>query len=119
MRIAAVACILVSLALPAAAQTRTPAQRQVVLSLARTLGEAHALRLVCHGDYIWYGRMESLIAAEKPDAAYESALKDAFNSGFHARQAQFPTCTRDAEQAQTQVDAKGSTLSRRLAKPEG
>ena len=73
---------------------RSPAERQTLVQLAYTLGEAHALHRLCAGpsDVTWYGRMERLEAQEGSDDAFRNRLVDSFNAGFASREAQFPEC---------------------------
>ena len=96
---------------------RSPAERQVVVQLAYTLGEAHALRRLCAGpaDGLWYGRMERLEAQEASDEGFRSRLVESFNAGFASRAAQYPVCGPASEAAERRVAAKGGVLARRLA----
>ena len=98
MRAAALilALSLSALALPAQAQERTPAQRQTLADIAYVLGESHALRQACEGAYdqYWRDRMMGVTDTEAPDAALDRRLKEAFNSGFASRRAEFPECSR-------------------------
>ncbi len=121
MRFFAALCLVLSIAAPAAAQHRSPVQRQVLIDLSRTIGESHALRQLCEGDddQYWRERMKSLVNAERPEASLETALLNAFNAGFEQRSAQFRACSPAARRALAQASAKGSALARRLAKPEG
>ena len=75
--------------LSASAQEREPAERQTLVDLAYAIGESHALRQVCQGDgdQYWRERMEQLTQTEAADSGFEARLKQAFNSGFFARQA--------------------------------
>ncbi len=96
---------------------RSPVERQVVVQLAYTLGEAHALRRLCAGpaDALWYGRMERLEAQEASDEAFRSRLVESFNAGFASRTAQFPACGPASEVAERRVAARGGALAHRLA----
>ena len=100
---------------PAAAST--PQSRQAVGDLAYVLGEAHALHRACAGpeDNTWRGRMSRLLQVEAPDAAFRAHLMERFNSGFVARNAQFPTCTDKASATERTVAARGRDLARQLA----
>jgi uncharacterized protein (TIGR02301 family) len=105
------------LASPALAQERPPAERQSLVDLAYAIGESHALRQVCSGDgdQFWRDRMFELVSTEAADADLEARLKQAFNSGFAARKAQFPTCGIDSRKAELAVARKGQGLSAKLA----
>ena len=101
----------------ALAQERDPAGRQTLVDMAYVLGEAHALRQVCAGasDQYWRTRMVRLVETEQPDEALAERLKDAFNTGFVARQGAFPACNSAARAAMTKVMARGKVLAARLA----
>ena len=105
------------LAAPALAQERTPPERQSLVDLAYAIGESHALRQVCNGDgdQHWRDRMAELINTEQAEEALEARLKQAFNSGFAARQSQFTACGPDSRKAELAVARKGEAISRRLA----
>jgi len=99
------------------AQERGPPERQTLVDLAYAIGESHALRQVCQGDgdQFWRDRMVQLTETEAADAGFETRLNQAFNSGFAARQAQFPSCGPDSRKAELAVARKGEGLSRKLA----
>ena len=115
---------LLALLLPAAAlgqpaERRPGAERSVVVQLAYTLGEAHALHRVCAGpnDATWYSRMQRLEAEEATDDASRRQLIEAFNAGYAFRQSQFPVCSRRSRGAEQAVSAHGAALASRLASP--
>lgn len=105
------------LATPALAQERPPPERQSLVDLAYAIGESHALRQVCNGDgdQHWRDRMAELVNTEAADEAFEARLKQAFNSGFAARKAQFPTCGIDSRKAELAVARKGEGIAAKLA----
>jgi len=117
LRRPALALAALILASPALAQERPPPERQALVDLAYAIGESHALRQVCSGDgdQHWRDRMAELINTEAADADFEARLKQAFNSGFAARQSQFPACGSDSRKAELAVARKGEGLSNRLA----
>jgi uncharacterized protein (TIGR02301 family) len=102
----------------ALAQDRGPAERQTLLDLAFTLGESHALRQVCEGgdDQYWRSRMVRLTDVEKADQAFDAQLREKFNTGFAARQGEFPSCDDASRQAEQAVARKGQALSAKLAR---
>jgi uncharacterized protein (TIGR02301 family) len=104
-------------ATPALAQERPPPERQSLVDLAYAIGESHALRQVCNGDgdQHWRERMAELINTEAADADFEARLKQSFNSGYAARQSQFPSCGPDSRKAELAVARKGEGIARRLA----
>jgi uncharacterized protein (TIGR02301 family) len=105
------------LALLLAPQDRPPSDRQLLLELAHTIGEAHAIRQVCEGpqDQFWRGRMLSMLEAEDADFAFSERLRAAFNNGFLERQYAHPACNRLTREAESEVAARGQALARRLA----
>jgi uncharacterized protein (TIGR02301 family) len=116
-RVLPVLALCTLLAGPALAQERTPPERQSLVDLAYAIGESHALRQVCNGDgdQHWRDRMAELINTEAADAGLEARLKQSFNSGYAARQSQFPSCGPDSRKAELAVARKGEGISKRLA----
>jgi uncharacterized protein (TIGR02301 family) len=114
MRSIAIICLsaLTLLASPAAAQERTPAERQGLIDLAYILGESHALRQACEGpeDQFWRLRMLRMVQAEQPDAALDKRVKEAFNTGFVAGQTSFPSCTPLSRREESRIAARGRAL---------
>ncbi len=96
---------------------RSGADQQVVVQLAYTLGEAHALRRLCAGpgDSTWYARMQRLEATEAVDEVAKAQLVESFNAGFAARQTQFIDCSRRSRATERVVAQRGATLARQLA----
>jgi uncharacterized protein (TIGR02301 family) len=115
---ALLALVLVAPTGAALAQDRAPVERQKLLDLAFTLGESHALRQVCEGtgDQYWRSRMVRLTDVEKADQAFDAQLRDRFNTGFAARQGQFPECDDASRQAEQAVARKGQALAAKLAR---
>jgi uncharacterized protein (TIGR02301 family) len=113
-------CAVLALAAPtpAFAQDRTPVQRQTLVELAYVLGQSHALRQACMGpeDQYWRERMTRLVATESPDTAFDTRLRDSFNSGFSASQAQFPACGPESRAEETKAAAHGKALASSLAR---
>ena len=110
-----------ALACPAIAQTgvqtRAPADRQHLLDLAETLGEAHALRQVCQpDDSMWRARMQRLIEVEAPDDTLEAALSERFNAGFSTARGAHSRCDATSRAAETRVAARGRTLADQLSR---
>jgi uncharacterized protein (TIGR02301 family) len=98
---------------------RTPAERQTLADLAFVLGQSHALRQACAGaaDQYWRGRMNDLVATERPDPGFERQLKLAFNNGYVAAQSAFPRCSRAARARLRQTAARGRDLAASLTGP--
>jgi uncharacterized protein (TIGR02301 family) len=103
-------------AAPAAAQERSPADRQTLVALAYALGQSHALRQICLGasDYYWRHRMQQLVAAEQPDGPFNRRLADSFNDGFVASRQAFPTCNAAAKAEAEAIATKGGELAEDL-----
>lgn len=104
---------------PALAQERTPAQRQTLTDLAYVMGESHALRQACLGavDQYWRERMSQLLQAETPDEAFDRALRESFNTGYAAAQAQFPACDDRSQAEAVQVAHRGAALAQAAGRP--
>ncbi len=104
----------------ALAQEREPAERQLLIDLAYTLGEAHALRQACQGptDQYWRERMMMVSQTEAADAEFDGRLTASFNRGYAARGAQHPTCSIDSRRDELAVVRKGEGLARKLGSIE-
>jgi uncharacterized protein (TIGR02301 family) len=102
----------------AVAQDRDPVERQKLLDLAFTIGESHALRQVCQGagDQYWRSRMVRLTEVEKADQAFDAQLRDKFNTGFAARQGEFPACDDASRQAEQAAARHGQAVAGKLAR---
>jgi uncharacterized protein (TIGR02301 family) len=120
-RLATLLCI-AAVAGPACAQDafrRPGVERSVVVELAYTLGEAHALQRLCAGpaDATWYARMQRLIAQEAYDASSRRQLVDSFNAGFAASSGEYTACSRRSRGAEAAVAERGRALAEQLAAP--
>jgi uncharacterized protein (TIGR02301 family) len=102
--------------LGAAAQARTPVERQTLVDLAYVLGRSHALRQLCAGatDQYWRERMNRLVATEAPDSAFDRQLRVSFNNGFTAAQGGFPRCGPDSRREEAAAAARGRDLATSL-----
>ena len=103
----------------ALAQDRTPVQRQTLSELAYAMGQSHALRQVCLGaaDQYWRERMGRLLQTEAADEAFERSLRQAFNTGYAAAQAQFAACDSLSQAEAVQVARRGAALAEAAARP--
>jgi len=96
---------------------------QQVVGLAEVLGGVHFLQTLCHGagDQQWRDRMRALInrAQQHADANstpdYSDELADAFNRGYGEQQERYTDCNGSAQQAATELRARGLRISRGLA----
>lgn len=117
MRAILFALALIAAAPAAGAQERSPELRQVLLDLARALGESHALRQAClgAGDQHWRSRMTSLVDNEQPDEAFAKQLQAGFVAGAAAGRKAYPACSPAAREAQAQVAERGHALALQLS----
>ena len=101
----------------AAAQDRTPAERQALSDLAYALGESHALRQLCAGagDQYWRDRMVRLTQVESADQAFDAVLRERFNTGFAAGQAEASACNAVSRRAEAAAASRGQALARKLS----
>ncbi|HQR91379.1 MAG TPA: TIGR02301 family protein, partial [Caulobacter sp.] len=104
LRLPVAALIIACMATSALAQEREPEERQRLLDLAYTLGESHALRQTCEGvnDQLWRSRMVRLTEVEQADQGFDAQLRERFNTGFAARQGEFPLCDTASRKAEQQ-----------------
>lgn len=117
MRSALIVLVLSALALPAFAQERSIEMRESLVSLARVLGESHALRQVCEGgeDQFWRSRMNRLMETEQAEPVLEREMKDSFNAGFADSRRLYPACGEQARRAQGAAAARGRELALELS----
>lgn len=117
LRLPVAALIIASLATAVFAQEREPDERQRLLDLAYTLGESHALRQTCEGlnDQFWRSRMVRLTEVEQAEQAFDAQLRERFNTGFAARQGEFPLCDAASRKAELQSARKGQALALKLS----
>jgi uncharacterized protein (TIGR02301 family) len=120
MRIVA-ALLLLLAAQPAAAQERSPAERQAIIELSYVLGEAHGVRTVCRGDkdQTWRERMKRLIEVEAAEASFTRRLQDSFNTGYNAARAGFTSCDANAKAEAAQIAVRGRDLAKLVAEGLG
>lgn len=113
MRPALLVLVLSVLALPAFAQERSIEMRESLVSLARVLGESHALRQACEGgeDQFWRSRMNRLVDTEQAEPALEREMKDSFNAGFADARRLYPVCGDGTWRAQGAAAARGRDLA--------
>ncbi len=108
---------LILVAGPALAQERTPAERQTLGELAYALGESHALRQICTGlnNQYWRDRMLRLTQVEDGDASFDAAIRERFNTGYAAGQAEGPDCDPATLRAEAAAAARGQALAQKLS----
>jgi uncharacterized protein (TIGR02301 family) len=108
---------LLLVAAPALAQVRPPAERQTLGELAYALGESHALRPVCMGpgDQYWRDRMLRLTQVEDGEASFDAVIRERFNTGYAAGQAQAQDCNADSRRAEAAAAARGQALAQKLS----
>lgn len=101
----------------ALAQDRPPAERQTLSELAYTLGESHALRQLCMGltDQYWRNRMLRLTEIEESDAAFDATIRERFNIGYAAGQAQAQDCDAYSRRAEAASASRGQALAQKLS----
>lgn len=117
LRLLLAAMIAASAASASLAQERAPEERQRLLDLAYTLGESHALRQTCEGlnDQFWRSRMVRLTEVEQAEQAFDAQMRERFNTGFAARQGEFPLCDAASRKAEQQSARKGQALALKLS----
>lgn len=99
------------------AQDRTDAQKKMLTELAAALGRTHALRQVCEGpeDVFWRARFNRLMETETPDAEFEAALVQGFNTAFSRARDQFPSCGTGTRRALAAAAGEGRALAVQLS----
>jgi uncharacterized protein (TIGR02301 family) len=121
LRILAIAAFLAASSLPAGAQEPAPfreAPIDILVDLAETLGEAHAIRSLCNGDQdqTWRNYMFSMLNMEGPTGSpRRSAMTSAFNRGFRNQSSRNRSCTPDLPGLEAQIAARGRMLAESVA----
>ena len=102
---------------PALAQDRPPAERQTLGELAYALGESHALRQLCAGlnDQYWRDRMLRLTQVEASDPSFDAVIRERFNTGYAAGQAQAIECDAVSRRAEAAAASRGQALAQKLS----
>jgi uncharacterized protein (TIGR02301 family) len=107
--------------LPAGAQAPPPVREaplDILVDLAETLGEAHAIRSLCNGDQdqTWRNYMFSMLNMEGPTGSpRRSAMTSAFNRGFRTQSSRNRSCTPDMPGLEAQIAARGRALAESVA----
>ena len=115
------ACLLALSPLPAGAQEPPPVREapiEMLVDLAETLGEAHAIRSLCNGDQdqTWRNYMFSMLNMEGPTGSpRRSAMTSAFNRGFRTQSSRNRDCTPDLTSLEAQIAARGRALAESVA----
>jgi uncharacterized protein (TIGR02301 family) len=83
--------------------------------LARVLGGAHYLRILCLGnvDQSWRDFMREMMAQERPRTRQE--LVELFNVGYRAEEQRFPVCSPAAQTMEAELKKRGMRLADWLA----
>ena len=98
--------------------TRNQDYLRDVISLASTLGSAHAIRLLCNGrdDQYWRVYMQELLGLEAPyQSRLRSSMVDAFNSAFQQESQRRRQCDASAVSAEKVYASTGQRLANELA----
>ncbi len=115
-RIIAAMLVLFAVA-PAAAQSLTPFERQV-LELAGHFGTMHHLNQICESDsvQIWRDSMLELLRLEEPSREQRAAISQRFNDAYGEVVERFPACTSDARGYAMQLGNDGAALTDAMAR---
>ena len=107
---------------PSRAAAQEPPIREapidVLVDLAETLGEAHAIRSLCNGDddQTWRNYMFSMLNMEGPTGSpRRSAMTSAFNRGFRTQSTRNSACTPALTNLEAQIAARGRALAESVA----
>lgn len=109
--------ILLCLALPAHAQSDTPAPFDNDLErLAEVLGALHYLRAICGSNegQKWRNEMQALLDAEAPGGDRRRKIVAGFNRGYRGFQQTYRTCTPAANLAIRRYLDEGAKIAREI-----
>ncbi len=121
MTLRTLVAILALAASPLHADAQPPAHEapiEIVIDLAETLGQAHAIRSICNGDsdQTWRNYMFSMLSIEGPTGSpRRAALTSAFNRGFRTQQSRSTSCTPEMQQMEAEIAARGRRLAEAVA----
>ena len=107
--------ILLYLALPAQAQSDTPAPFDNDLArLGEILGALHYLRAICGANegQKWRNEMQALIDAEAPSGERRRKIVATFNRGYRGFQQTYRNCTPSADLAIRRYLDEGAKIAR-------
>ncbi len=116
-KILIISSILLCLALPAHAQSETPAPFDGELErLAEVMGALHYLRAICGANegQKWRNEMQTLIDAEAPSGDRRRKIVAGFNRGFRGFQQTYRTCTPAADLAIRRYLDEGAKIAREI-----
>jgi len=116
-RILITGSILLCLALPAHAQSETPAPFDGELErLAEVMGALHYLRAICGANegQKWRSELQTLIDAEAPSGDRRRKIVAGFNRGFRGFQQTYRTCTPAADLAIRRYLDEGAKIAREI-----
>lgn len=90
----------------------------LVISLASTLGEAHAIRSICNGetDQTWRNYMLGLMEIEAGTPQRRSALSSAFNRGYRTQEKNTDGCSPAMTRIEAEISSRGRALADQIAK---
>ncbi|HEY6753265.1 MAG TPA: TIGR02301 family protein [Pseudolabrys sp.] len=114
-KLLAISLILQCLALPARAQTDTPAPFDGDLArLAEIMGALHYLRAICGANegQKWRNEMQALIDAEAPGGERRRKIVASFNRGYRGFQQSYRNCTPAADLAIRRYLDEGAKIAR-------
>ncbi|MBI1339996.1 TIGR02301 family protein [bacterium] len=103
---------------PRAAAQEPEVQRMAQLvELASTLGEAHAIRVLCNGDDDQYWRrfMMDMLDIEATDSGLRGTFVSAFNRGYRS-QASRDRCTPALVGVEAEIATRGKALADAIAR---
>ena len=107
--------ILLCLALPAHAQSDTPAPFDGDLErLSEIMGALHYLRAVCGANEgsKWRNELQALIDAEAPNGERHDRMVASFNRGYRSFQQSYRSCTPAADFAIRRYLEEGAKIAR-------
>jgi uncharacterized protein (TIGR02301 family) len=88
-----------------------------LMELAKSLGEAHAVRTLCNGadDQTWRDYMLQFLEMEAGGGAARSTLTSAFNQGYRQVRTKLAACATDLTATEAEIARRGRALADRIA----
>ena len=109
-------CLMMGLAVPAAAETPQPPYDAQLLRLSELMGALHYLRGLCGaGDAeAWRTKMNTLIASEGFDEAGKARYAGAFNRGYRTYSLTYRSCNSAASETVRAYLDEGARIAKDL-----
>ncbi len=98
-------------------QETPPLKHALIMDILYTMGQLHALRMLCYteSDQAWRDRAGRVLEVEAPEPGpHRDRFVEVFNRGYYDAREQHGFCTEDKRQTMRVLARKGQDLASRL-----